>query len=330
MLSERRTPFSISLLVAAAAVLAVLSIAIFRTGAPPDVDIRSGAPVVGKRTAVKVVASESRRGLSWVRVELIQGDRAQMLVERKYRPLPPLVFWGECTRQDEMISAAGRDHIPWLREGEATIRVTAGRAGTWLRNPAPVVRELRLPVRLTPPALHAVSSQTYAAQGGCELVVYRVGESSVTDGVRSGSWWFPGYPLPGGGRQDRFALFAIPYDMAEPAARLVAVDAAGNEAEARFIDRFFPRPFKSDSIDLTEPFIQKVVPEIMSHSGGLADRGSPLENFLQINRELRKQNAGELKQMAEVSASLSVEQALSDDAECQGDVGVCRPQDLPV
>jgi len=80
------------------------------------------------------------------------------------------------------------------------LRAVADRAGTWLLHPAPVVQELKVPVRLTPPALSVTSAQHYVAQGGAEAVVYRVGASSVRDGVRAGEWFFPGYPLPGAPR----------------------------------------------------------------------------------------------------------------------------------
>ena len=92
---------------------------------------------------------------------------------------------------------------------DVTLRVTADRAGAWLRHPAPVVTEETFQVRLTPPTLGVTSTFHYAKQGGCEVVTYRVGESSVKDGVRAGDLWFPGFPLPGGGKQDRFAIFAI-------------------------------------------------------------------------------------------------------------------------
>ncbi len=300
MVIERRRPLFRLLFFpfAALLVLVVLGIGMLRVGAPPDIEIRTGAPVIGKRTEVSVSVSEPGRGLSSVKVELAQGDRSQILAEKNYRPLPVLVFWGDRTERDEIVCYAGRESIPWLREGSAVVRVIAGRAGTWFRSPGPAVRELNLAVRLTPPTLHLVSTQTYVAQGGCELVVYRVGESSIRDGVRSGAWWFPGYPVPGGGKQDRFAIFAIPYDTDRPDARLVATDGAGNQAEVQFIDRFFPKPFKTDAIELTQSFIGKVVPEIMFNVPDLTDRGSLLENFLQINRDLRKQNAEELKQMA--------------------------------
>jgi murein DD-endopeptidase MepM/ murein hydrolase activator NlpD len=183
------------------------------------------------------------------------------------------------------------------------VRVVAERAGTWLRHPEPVVKELRLPVRLAPPALALLSSQHYVAQGGSGIVAYRAGSTSVRDGVRAGAFFFPGSPLPGGGKEDRVALFGVPWDLPDDAGlRVVAEDDAGNASELAFVDRFFPRPPARDTIALDDAFLAKVVPEIRAQTPGIEDRGSPLENYLQINRELRKANAGELLALGARSA----------------------------
>jgi murein DD-endopeptidase MepM/ murein hydrolase activator NlpD len=167
-----------------------------------------------------------------------------------------------------------------------------------------VVREQKLPVRLTPPLLSLRSIQHYVTQGGSEAVVYRVGPTSVRDGVQAGDWFFPGYPLPGGEKEDRFALFAVPYDVADGrATRLVAEDDVENRVALAIVDRFTPRPFARDRIELSDAFLQKVVPEILSHTPEQKDRGSLLENFLAINRELRAQNAKMLRDLAGRSAA---------------------------
>ena len=179
------------------------------------------------------------------------------------------------------------------------VRVVAERAGTWLRRPGPAVSELRLPVRLVPPTLAAVSSQHYVAQGGSGVVVYEVGATAVRDGVRAGSWFFPGSPLPGGGKEDRLAVFGVPWDLADEAqVRLRAEDDAGNAAEVAFVDRFFPKPPARDTIALDDAFLSKVVTEIRQQTPELEDRGGLLENYLQINRDLRKRNAEELVALA--------------------------------
>jgi hypothetical protein len=273
----------------------------FCAGSAPDIQIKPAMSAIGMRTPVTIEISESRRGLTTVKVELVQGNKSATVAEKSYTPSSQFVFWGGKTAKDVLNTEVGRKILPGLTGGSAAIRITAGRAGTWLRHPAPAVEEVSLPVKLIPPSLQITSTKTYVAQGGCELVTYRVGESAVRDGVRSGSWWFPGYPLPGGGKQDRFAIFAVPYDMAQPDARIVVEDAAGNSAEKGFIDKFFPNPFKSDKLEIGDAFINKVVPEILSQSPEVTDRGNPLDNYLAINRELRQKNSRTIRELAQKS-----------------------------
>jgi hypothetical protein len=291
-------PFRIVFGIIGAVLLLFIALGFFRAGGRPGIRIEPRVPVIGKRTPVKIELSESRRGLTYVTVELVQGEKSAVLANKTYEFGSQFSFWGPRTARDTLQVDAGREVMTGLTGGDATIRVTAGRAGTWLRTPKPEVAELKLPVRLTPPSLQVTSTQTYVAQGGCEVVIYRVGASSVRDGVRSGNWWFPGYPLPGGGNQDRFAVFAVPYDMAQPDVRLITEDNAGNRAEVGFIDMFFPKPFKSDDMEVTDAFIGKVVPEILSQSPQIKDRGNPLDNYLAINRDLRQEDAEILKSLA--------------------------------
>jgi murein DD-endopeptidase MepM/ murein hydrolase activator NlpD len=192
----------------------------------------------------------------------------------------------------------GSETVPELREGKAVLRVTATRPGTWLLRPRPAVLELQLPVRLRPPELSVLSTQNYATQGGAGVVVYRVGETSARDGVQAGDWFFPGAPLAGGGPGEHFCLFGVPWDLGDDTAlRLVAEDDVANRAEAAFVDRFFPKPPVRDRIRLSDDFMARVVPEILRRTPDLSDRGDLLENYLQVNRDLRQMNALELVEL---------------------------------
>ena len=162
-----------------------------------------------------------------------------------------------------------------------------------------MVAERVVPVRTTPPALAVVSSQHYLTQGGSEVVVYRVGETSTSDGVRAGDTFFPGRPLPGGGPTDRFALFACPWNLGTAdGIRLVATDDVGNESAMPFVDRFTPHTNPSETLPVSDTLLTRVVPAIMGQTAGFQDRGSPLENFLAVNRELRQQNAEAIASLA--------------------------------
>ncbi len=270
-----------------------------RVGAPPTLTLEAALPAVGARTPVTVVAMEPRRGLAGLKLELVQGERVVVLADKAFTPQPAWKLWGPLTAREELRLDVGRETVKDLRNGTVTLRATAARAGTWLRSAGPSVKEISLPVRLDPPALEVVSAQHYVAQGGAEAVVYRVGESSVRDGVRAGERFFPGFPLPGGGARDRFALFAVPYDQSDVAqVALEASDDVGNTARRKFVDKFFPKPPHQDTIALTQQFMEKVVPEIRAQTPDLPDKGGLLENYLEINGELRRRNAQELVDLA--------------------------------
>ena len=297
--------------------IAGLLLAWFRVGSPVQVEIEAGLPGIGPRTPIAVRLAEPGRGLSRVTVELAQADRSELLEERLHEPRPFWAFWGSRVTSDEIAVDVGSETMPDLVAGEATVRVTAERAATWLRRPRPVIRELTLPVRLTPPSVRVSSSQIYLAQGGSAVVVYQVGETATRDGVRVAGTpgggpaeqrpagggqvehWFPGYPLPGGGAGERFALFGAPHDLADASGiRLLAADELGNEVEVAFLDRYLKRPLSTDTIRLSDRFMAKVVPEIVARSE-IEDQGDLLETYLAINRDLRRKNTEALFELAQ-------------------------------
>ncbi len=298
------SPFKALVFLAIVVALAGVLVSALRTGPPPSVEILTEAKAIGPRTPLVARASATGRGLAGLRLEIEQQGRVRVVARHHHRPPAAWRPWAEPLRQDEIRADVGHRALMGLAEGEATVRVVAERAATWLLAPGPVVRELRLPVRLSPPFLSVRSTQHYVAQGGSGLVVYRVGETAVTDFVSAGAWRFPGSPLPGGRSGDRVALFGVPWDLEQPGAlQVVAEDDAGNLASLAFVDRFERRPHARDRITLDDAFLTRVVTEIRGQTSSLSPRGSLLDDYLQINRELRAANAAELVALAPRSAA---------------------------
>ena len=275
-------------------------VASLRVGPAPEVHISPSARAIGRHANVVVTTSAGGRGLAGVRVEVEQGGTITVVARAEHRPRAAFERGG--TQRAELRAEVGRDAVPGLRDGEATVRVVAERAPTWLRHPAAVVSELKLPVRLSPPTLSLVSSAHDVAQGGSGVVVYRVGDTAQRHGVRAGAWFFPGAPLPGGSGE-RMALFGVPWDeTSSERIRLVAEDDAGNVSELAFVDHFAPKPPHADRIELQDDFLERVVGEIRAQTPGLRDEGGTLANYLEINRELRRKNAAELVELSRRSA----------------------------
>ncbi len=289
-------------------VVAVALLSWFRVGPSPEIEVVAALPGIGPRTPVTVRAAEPGRGLSRLAVELVQGERTLMLAERLHQPRPFWAFWGPRVATDEIAVEVGSETVADLEEGPATIRVTAERAATWLRHPPPAMHELELPVRLKPPQVRVTSSQIYLAQGGSSAVVYQVGPTAARDGVRVGGrsigggpteYWFPGYPLPGGAAEERFALFGAPHDLEDASEiRLVAADDVGNETEVAFLDRYQRKPLSTDTIRLSDGFMARVVPAILERSSEVGEQESLLATYLTINRDLRRINTQALFEMA--------------------------------
>ncbi len=273
----------------------------FWPGPSPVVEVIPSRPGVGRAgTTVVVRAREGARGVTFIRVEAVQSGNAVLLAEREF-PASSMWIWKKGEVETEVPVVVGPESVPGLAEGQLTLRVEALGTGAWLRGPRAAIQELPLPVRLTPPQLAVTSHQNYAAQGGSGIVVYRVDASALENGgrhgVEAGASFFPGLPSPAGG-EERFALYGVPYDMTdEKEIRLVAEDPLGNRTTVSFVERWFPRPLKKDTILLTVDFMNKVVPEIRSQTPELEDRGDLLANYLAINRELRAANAQTLRDL---------------------------------
>ncbi|HBL25413.1 MAG TPA: hypothetical protein DD490_01090, partial [Acidobacteria bacterium] len=153
----RQTPRLALVLVALIAAGAVLVAALY-PGTAPKVTVQSKLKGIGRRTPVQIRIDDPQR-VSQVLVEVVQGVDVQKVADQSFEPRP---VWrlGSVPAQ-EMTVEVGRETVQGLRSGTAKVRVTAERAGSWLRRPAPVVAEIELPVRLAPPTLEVQSSFHY-------------------------------------------------------------------------------------------------------------------------------------------------------------------------
>ncbi|HET8643898.1 MAG TPA: M23 family metallopeptidase, partial [Vicinamibacteria bacterium] len=249
----------------------------------PSVALAEPFDVVG-RNAPLVVNVKDEHGLAAARITVRQGGQEKVVLERTYDPpqAADLLRW-----------EPAKDKSVRLQEG-------AGQVVVWVRNDSwgnfmrgrTVTLEKQFTARLTPPRVEVLTGQHYVNQGGCDVVVYKVTPREVDSGVQVGEVFFRGFALPGAADPStHFAVFCLPYDAAPGTSMQVkARDEAANESRASFWTKVFPRRFRSRELPLEDGFLNKVVSEIMSQTTGLEDRGSLLENYLQINRDLRRAN----------------------------------------
>ncbi|MGH9448751.1 MAG: M23 family metallopeptidase, partial [Terriglobia bacterium] len=134
---------------------------------------------------------------------------------------------------------------------------------------------------------------------GCEMVIFSVSAGTVRSGVQVGAYYFPSWPVKETEPQTRLCLFAFPYNIdPNTPARIVAVDDAGNQAVASFNYKVFPKKFRYSTLTLTEAFMQRVVPPILSRTTAIQDQGSLVKNYVEINHNLRQIDAQRLIQFS--------------------------------
>lgn len=274
-----------------------------RRGPAPSVVIESERPAIGASTKISARFAEPSGGLGTVRLELVQGERTIVLGEQRFSRAGSFSpTRGRFTAGAELAATVGRASQEWLKEGEVVLRATADRMAGPLRSRAPVLVEKRMQVRLRPPRLELESKQHYVREGGSGVVVFRVGAETAISGVRAGAVESLSYPLPSGGEGERFALFAVPWELGDGnAVRLFAEDDAGNRVEQPFVNLFKKSLPRQDTLELTDAFLEKVVPAIASATAGFDASGSLLEQYLRINGELRRSVLAQIAKLARES-----------------------------
>lgn len=274
--------------------------------AAPTIQLKGELRAIGQSTPVIFEVRDARHRVKSVLVEIRQDDRSFTMpfsgMKLSGRASVGWKFWSRVGGDNWTCNArVGRKEIPDLREGRATLHITAtndswgrffrgGRSELWLD----------LPVRFVPPQVQVLTFQHYINQGGSELVVFKVSAGTTESGVQVGSYFFPSWPVKESLPETRLCLFAFPYNLdAKTPARIVARDDAGNETVSNFSYKLFPKTFRTDSINVTDEFMARVVPPILSQTPEVGDQGNLLKNFLQVNGPLREMNAQQLMAYAQ-------------------------------
>ena len=262
-------------------------------GAPPQLAFDRDFKALGRRPSLTLKITDAGTGIRQFSVLLRQKDQQTILVDESLPGPSPFRFWSSGAVKVKQIDLGSLISTNFkAQEGSATLVVTAsdhsfrnffrGNRVNWQKE---------FVFHLYPPKLEVLSSQHYINQGGSECVIYKISPDAEVSGVQAGPHFFPGYPASSSDPSLRFSLFAFAYNIpADSPLKVIARDAAGNEAVAGFWYKLFPKKFRSRDIQLEDSFLQKVVPEIVSRTPEVRDQGDLLKTFLEINSNLRKAN----------------------------------------
>jgi hypothetical protein len=246
---------------------------------------------VGVSTPVAVTVTNPH-GVRHVTAWLEQGGARFPLYEER---LPAnRIFWSRHQAPRAVTFEAGKNKAPNLKEGKARLVVEA--VSNDLRGSTDSA-DYDLDVVLAPPRVIPDDLQHYINQGGMELVTFNASGSWNEAGVKVGKYEFRSFPLPGAGADQRFSMFAYPWDLPPDATPAVySRNLAGTEATGRFWFKLFPKKFRVRDFEVSDALMEKLVTSV-DPTGQLAPGPDLLSRFLKINGELRQKNN---HQMAEL------------------------------
>ena len=262
----------------------IAAVAYFRDTTPPQVVLTPGTGPVSPLTPFTLAIEDHGAGIKEVQVHLLQGDLRVQLAHEKF-------------------PAATQDaHLEFnleglrLREGLFTIDVSAGDHSIYRLgqgNEESISFELTYDSR--PPTISVISRAHNFTRGGSGLVTFALDEPVSRAGVIFADLFFPAYEQESGMfvSSVTFPHYMEPNDFVP---RIVAVDLAGNQRQAGIYYRANNRQFRQRQINITDSFLDMTLPEFV-HQVPRFD--TPLETFLHINREIRKENRATVAALAE-------------------------------
>jgi len=153
-----------------------------------------------------------------------------------------------------------------------------------------------------PPSLAVEQGSRYLRVGGAGVVVYRVGEDAVRDGVEVGDRFFRAHPHPAAPDRRRVAFFGIPHDApADVGIRVVAEDAAGNDATGTWPADLRERRLRDDEIRLPQRFLDTKVVELAQQRG--IDPADRVAAFQRINEQGRAEDEARVREATQESVA---------------------------
>ncbi|GFK92276.1 Stage II sporulation protein Q [Fundidesulfovibrio magnetotacticus] len=258
-----------------------------RDMAAPEVSLTPERAATGAKREFTLQARDQASGIKTVKVSVLQAQKETTVLQKTFDPAPAEV------REAFTLEQAG------LREGQFDIIVVVTDKSVFnfgAGNTTRVTRTMALDNRA--PVISVLSQAHHIKQGGACGVVYQVNKDVERSGVFVGDRFYPGYKLPSG---NYACIFGFPWNMDIKAfqPRLYAEDQAGNERAISFRFNAKPTKFKHDSINIGDDFLQSKMPQFEAIYPDIKD---PIQLYVKVNRDLRKENVAKLGEFARNSA----------------------------
>ena len=245
----------------------------------PVIKLAGDISSVGRQKDIGIIFSDRASGLSRFGVEIIQDDISHPLA------LENITRRG--VKEKNLRLTVNTEELK-LKNGPAVIRMSATDHSIF-KNKS--ILAVQVKIDTVPPQIFIQNPVNYINQGGAGFITYRTSKPAAMTGVYVDDTFFQGYTTLINNRPVSCAYFAVSSESSgtKPKITVFARDDAGNEATVLLPFTLKPKKFRSDKVNLSQTFLQKIVPEFQAANPHLQGK-TPAEVFGYVNTLLRDDN----------------------------------------
>ncbi|GAB6887116.1 M23 family metallopeptidase [Desulfothermus okinawensis JCM 13304] len=246
---------------------------------PPKITLEDRKYIGINDNELRVSVKDNKSFLKQVDIEIFQGNREKKI---------PLELGKDSYYIDYKLDPKKLG----FNDGKITIVVRAvdKSINNFLRGNVSKVERTYI-LDTSPPTILMKTYRHYLQVGGSGVAGFSVSEPVAKAGVEVYNYFFPAYKFG----KDYLVFFAIPYDVPQKdlTVWVVAKDLAGNIKKIPLPCYIRKSKFKHSRINISDKFLNTKMVQFQDRFKGL----SPLEIFLKVNNEVRKENREKLKEI---------------------------------
>ncbi len=239
---------------------------------------------IGAESQLAGIVSDAKSGLRSLSVLLIKDGTETVVFEKKFSKTKKVYTYN--------FNVSIKPKALQIKDGKALLKAMAidySWRNSGNGNLTQIEKEIVIDTK--PPRIEILSGAHNIIQGGAGLVIYKLSEPCKISGIKAGNNFFPGYLSEPKDKNIFFAFIGLNYNQpTNTSITAKAVDYAGNEAKTGFYKYLKKALFKRDVINITDGFLEQKMPEFASVVNLRTKEASLIEQFLEVNRDIRKAN----------------------------------------
>lgn len=263
-------------------------------GQAPTATLEMETAALGAERSLTLKVADPQNGIREIWVGILKDGKETVLLDKHF---PAANIWMGGLTREETLSVPVDPRAQGITDGKAKLRMVV-RDYSWRQwragNQNYQEREVIIDTR--PPEIDVLSGPLYITQGGSGVAVYKLSEDCKSSGVQVGDVFYPGHHGSSKDEQVYIAFMALGYKQGSSTRLTVtATDFAGNEGRVGLQANIKARRFKHDTISISDSFLNWKMPEFVTQVPSMPG-ADMIDIFLQVNRELRRQNYEEMIQ----------------------------------